>query len=452
MRYKPYPKYKIIENITKQVPDNWLEERLFDVAEIRTSNVDKKSVEGQDAVRLCNYVDVYYHNKITSDIDFMPSTASKKDIERFSLTEGDVVFTKDSEDPFDIGIPSLIVENIDGLVCGYHLSIVKPFGDIVSGEFLYYALESELSKFQFTLASNGVTRFGLTSQGTKNIRLCIPSLDEQSQIAKFLDYKTVQIDCLIEKKKALIKKLNEQRIAVVTHAVSKGLDPNVPMKDSGIDWLGEIPSHWGTRRLKLLAKEPLKYGANEAAELSDRELPRYIRITDVKEDGSLYDETFRSLPEEIAEQYLLEEGDILLARSGATVGKSFQYNKSWGKAAYAGYLIRFRTDSTLIDATFAYLFCKTTIYWANINSTLIQATIQNFSADKYANIIIPLPPIDLQRKIVKAIKVKLSKIDQMEQKTKNIITELTEYRISLITAAVTGKIDVRDVEIPVEAD
>ena len=116
-------------------------------------------------------------------------------------------------------------------------------------------------------------------------------------------------------------------------------------KDSGVAWLGEIPQHWEVKRLKFLLSEPLKYGANEAAELTDTDLPRYIRITDVNEDGSLRDDTFRSLPNDIAEPYLLNEGDILLARSGATVGKTFIYRNFWGMAAYAGYLIRARIDS-----------------------------------------------------------------------------------------------------------
>jgi type I restriction enzyme S subunit len=165
MPYPSYSKYKAADTPFDQIPIEWRQERLHDVSEIRTSSVDKKSVEGQSAVKLCNYVDVYYNNKITYQIDFMPSTASANDIERFALYAGDVVFTKDSEDPFDIGIPTLIAEDIDDLVCGYHLSIVKPNKALLLGEYAYYALKSELSKFQFTLAANGVTRFGLTYQG-----------------------------------------------------------------------------------------------------------------------------------------------------------------------------------------------------------------------------------------------------------------------------------------------
>ena len=281
-----------------------------------------------------------------------------------------------------------------------------------------------------------------------SLPILLPDLTEQQKIAAFLDWKTGQIDGLIAKKKQLIEKLKEKRIALITQAVTKGLNPNVPMRDSGIPWLGDVPKHWEVRRLKFAAIEPLQYGANESAECEDTNFPRYIRITDVKEDGSLHSDTFRSLLPEVAEPFLLADGDILLARSGATVGKSFQYSPDWGKAAYAGYLIRFRVDSSVLLPTLAYHFTKSQIYWANIDSTLIQSTIQNFSAEKYDSINIPIPPLEEQEDIVKAIFRKCVKIDSLTLVAQQVVDRLTEYRTALITAATTGKIDVRKVTIP----
>src|SRR5207249_695556 len=173
-----------------------------------------------------------------------------------------------------------------------------------------------------------------------------PSLREQRAIAAFLDRETARIDALVAKKERLIELLKEKRTALITRAVTKGVDPNVPMKDSGVEWLGEIPAHWEVMRLKFLLAAPLKYGANEAAELDDPDLPRYVRITDIDENGGLREETFKSLPGGVAEEYLLREGDVLFARSGATAGKTFLYRDSWGKCAYAGYLIRARLETT----------------------------------------------------------------------------------------------------------
>ncbi|MFM6039554.1 MAG: restriction endonuclease subunit S [Sphaerospermopsis kisseleviana] len=218
-------------------------------------------------------------------------------------------------------------------------------------------------------------------------------------------------------------------------------------KDSGVEWLGDIPEHWEVTRFKFLLSEPFKYGANEAAEINDPDLPRYIRITDVKDDGSLRDDTFRSLPENIAKDYLLEEGDILLARSGATVGKTFIYRKSWGKAAYAGYLIRGRVSGQN-NSDFIYKFLQSKFYWDWVNSIFIQATIQNISAEKYANLSISIPPLQEQQKIANYLDQKTAQIEEQKTKIKKAIDLLKEYRTALITNTVTGKIDVRKIPIP----
>lgn len=430
------------------LPSGWREERIHDVVELRTSSVDKKSEEGEEAVRLCNYVDVYKNDKITRDLDFMEATATEAQIDRFGLHVGDVLITKDSETPDDIGVPALVAETAPDLVCGYHLTILRPNEKEVAAGYLFYAVESRLSAYQFYLAANGVTRFGLTYQGTKNLRVALPSVPQQQQIAAFLDWKTRQIDALIARKEELLAKLKENRIAVITQAVTRGLNPAAPLHDSGIPWLGKVPEHWEVRRLKFTASERLQYGANESAEFDDPKDPRYIRITDIKEDGTLHDDTFRSLPPEVAKPYLLQDGDLLLARSGATVGKSFQYLQTWGEAAYAGYLIRFRADPTLLSARFAYYFLRSQFYWACINASLIQATIQNFSAEKYADINVPLPPLKEQEDIVDELEEQKSKTDKLEGATVKAIARLTEYRAALITAATTGKIDVRNVKIP----
>jgi type I restriction enzyme, S subunit len=211
-------------------------------------------------------------------------------------------------------------------------------------------------------------------------------------------------------------------------------------KDSGVEWLGEIPKHWSIKRFKFLLSEPFKYGANEPAEISDSTLPRYIRITDVQEDGNLREDTFRSLPEEIAKDYLLEEGDILLARSGATVGKTFIYRKSWGKAAYAGYLIRART-SRLNYSDFMYHFFQSSSYWDWVKSIFIQATIQNISAEKYANLFISIPPLSEQKTIARFLDYKTAQIDALIAKKETLLEKLKEKRAALISQAVTKGLD-----------
>src|SRR5258708_36626314 len=211
--------------------------------------------------------------------------------------------------------------------------------------------------------------------------------------------------------------------------------------DSGVEWLGEIPEQWEMRRLKHLVTEALKYGANEPAELDDINLPRYIRITDVDEMGSLRDDTFKSLPEEKARPYLLKEGDLLFARSGATVGKSFMYQDSWGRACYAVYLIRARLNAFVAVPKFISYFTASSIYWSWLASVFSQATIQNVNAEKYSNLIIAVPPLHEQRIIATFLDRETAKISTLITKKEQMVKLLQEKRTALISHAVTKGLD-----------
>ncbi|MER3403703.1 MAG: restriction endonuclease subunit S, partial [Armatimonadota bacterium] len=246
-----------------------------------------------------------------------------------------------------------------------------------------------------------------------------------------------------------IKLLEEYKQALIHQVVTGRIDvrtgqPYPAYKDSGVPWLGEIPAHWRAVRLKFLSTEPLAYGANESASEDDPSYPRFVRITDIHEDGSLRAETFRSLPPETAAPYVLEDGDILFARSGATVGKVFIYKSSWGAACFAGYLIRLRCNPRLVHAEFVYNYAQTEVYWGQVREGTIQATIQNFSAEKYGDLAIGVPPIEEQRAIVDYIARETAKIDAAIAADRRSIELLQEFRTRLIADVVTGKLDVRE--------
>ena len=146
------------------IPAHWETRRLWGIAEMRVSNVDKHTKEDEVPVRLCNYVDVYKNDRITQEISFMAATASTEEIERFRLHHEDVLITKDSETWDDIGVPALVTEPSDDLISGYHLAILRPKADIHGG-FLFWALQSKATAYQFYVEAKGVTRFGLTHSG-----------------------------------------------------------------------------------------------------------------------------------------------------------------------------------------------------------------------------------------------------------------------------------------------
>jgi type I restriction enzyme S subunit len=214
--------------------------------------------------------------------------------------------------------------------------------------------------------------------------------------------------------------------------------PRYPQyKDSGDASLGKIPSHWCTRRLKKVLAEPLMYGANEVADDTTPDNPRFIRITDIGADGELRDDTFRSLPAETARHYLLKDGDILLARSGATVGKSFIYRSSWGTCCFAGYLIKAAVDATIAHADFIYACFQADFYWRHILGEQIQATIQNVSAERYAQLVVPCPPLDEQIIITAFLAREAGKIDALIAEQEKLLTLLAEKRQATISHAVT---------------
>lgn len=207
------------------------------------------------------------------------------------------------------------------------------------------------------------------------------------------------------------------------------------------DFVRSIPLTWQAIRMRNLILLPLQYGANEIAELDDPELPRYLRITDINENGTLRQETFKSLPVDIALPYLLKHGDLLFARSGATVGKTILYDESWGRSAYAGYLIRARFNPKHILSKFVLYFCHSINYWDWLNSCFIQATIQNVSAEKYANLVISVPPLAEQRAIAAFLDRETGRIDRLIALKERQIELLQEKRAALISQAVTKGLD-----------
>lgn len=202
------------------IPEGWDVKRLKYLSNTRVSNVDKKS-EDDIAVRLCNYIDVYKNEFITENLDFMKATATTGQIDAFELKTGDVIITKDSETPDDIGVPAFVkLSKTDKLVCGYHLAIITPNTSILSGYYLFRLLQSKYYRSYFEVHSNGVTRFGLDTYSIFNADIILPPFSEQLKICEFLDKEIAKIDQIITQVVEQIEKLQEYRQALITNAVT----------------------------------------------------------------------------------------------------------------------------------------------------------------------------------------------------------------------------------------
>ena len=205
------------------VPEHWGVRRLRSAAQVRVSNVDKHTREGESPVRLCNYVDVYKNDRITPAMPFMRATASLDEMERFRLEGGDVLMTKDSESWDDIGVPALVTESADDLLSGYHLALLRPSCDTL-GAYLARALQSEAVACQFRTKANGVTRYGLTHVGIRSVRIPFPPLSEQAAIVEHLDKATVAIDAAVARARRQIELVQEYRARLVADVVTGKLD------------------------------------------------------------------------------------------------------------------------------------------------------------------------------------------------------------------------------------
>lgn len=227
----------------EDIPMHWEVRRLRNVAEMRVSNVDKHVKEGETPVRLCNYTDVYKNPVITANMPFMQATATAVEVDAFRLRVGDVIITKDSEEWQDIGVPALVAEAADDLICGYHLAILRPRASVASGRFLAYALQSRAATTQLSLAANGVTRYGLSHGAIKAISIAVPPPDEQAHICEHIDAATASLNAAIRRAQREIDLICEYRTRLVADVVTgkvdvRGLAPTEPIPeepDTGID-------------------------------------------------------------------------------------------------------------------------------------------------------------------------------------------------------------------------
>jgi restriction endonuclease S subunit len=313
---------------------------------------------------------------------------------------------------------------------------------------LYYFISQ---KHEILRAANSSTLAILNQAQTKDLFMIVPSINEQTQIAKYLDYKTGLIDDIIAKKEALITKLTEQRQAIINEAVTKGLNPDAPMKDSGIDWLGEIAEHWEVVKLKYLlnVKSGIKIGPFGSALKLDTLATEGIKIYgqgNVIKDN--FDLGFRYLTKEVFQarfmQYEIIDGDVLVTMMGTT-GKSKVFKKEYKKGILDSHLIRLRFNKDLIISDLFSILLDTSNYiLQQLNRNSKGSIMAGLNSTIIKNLVLILPPIEVQKELLREINKTEIFYSTLISTIDNQIKKLKEYRQSIISEAVTGKVDVRD--------
>lgn len=449
-RFKPYPAYKDSEvEWLGEIPAHWEVKRLKAMATVQLSNVDKKSVEGQEDVRLCNYTDVYYNERITADLEFMAATATPEQARRFALRAGDVLITKDSESWTDIAVPAVVAEDLQDVLCGYHLAHIR-MGNECDGAFLSRAFAAIGPRDQFQIAASGITRFGLGGDAIRTGLFAVPPYSEQRAIAAYLDRETARIDALVAKKERLIELLQEQRTALITRAVTKGLDPTFTMKDSGVEWMGEIPAHWEVKRVRHVVRR-IEQGWSPDCENREADGDEWgVVKAGCVNRGVFMESEHKALPATLAPipEFEIVEGDLLMSRASGSrdlVGSVAVVPKCRPRLLLCDKIFRLHTGPESVTPAFlAYALNSRIARW-QIEVALSGGSglANNIAQEVVKDLTLVQPALDEQRGIAAFLDRGTARVDALIAKVHSAIACLKELRTALIAAAVTGKIDVR---------
>lgn len=281
----------------------------------------------------------------------------------------------------------------------------------------------------------------------RDFRHPIPSLDEQRAIAAFLDIETARIDALIEKKRRQIELLHEKRAALISHAVTKGLEPHALMKDSGLDWLGQIPAHWTMKRLKFISS--LQTGLTLGKKYGDEEMVArpYLRVANVQ-DGYLDLETITEVevPTREARRYELEAGDVLMTEGGDfdKLGRGYVWEGQIPGCLHQNHIFAVRPDAHALNPHFLSAVLTSSHGKNYFTSTSQQTTnLASTNSTKLRSFPVPLPPVAEQAHICAELERHSEQISLLADRIGLSIDRLRKYRTAVISAAVTGKLDVR---------
>jgi type I restriction enzyme S subunit len=332
--------------------------------------------------------------------------------------------------------------------------IIAPFNGVSTSELICFQPTDSYNNLYFfylLLSSNFIHSVNALTYGTKmprvnpdqiaNFLLSVPPLPEQQKIAEFLDEETSKIDKLITKKERLIELLKEKRTALISHAVTKGLNPDVPMKDSGVEWLGEIPDHWEVKKLKNAAFLNLDT-LNE--DIQPDYLLNYIDIGNVTSDGSILETQefqFKQAPSRARRK--VKNGDTIIS-TVRTYLRAISLIKDPPENLIVSTGFAVLSPRVEIDSRFLFRFVQSSEFVEKVVAHSEGVGYPAINPSKLACLPIWLPLLHEQQKIAQFLDRETSKIDKLITKTRTSIDHLKEYRTALISAAVTGKIDVRE--------
>lgn len=412
------------------IPKNWKTTKLKYLSELKASSVDRNYSENKTTVSICHYPQAYHNEKINSTTSLSVGTCTDYEIENFSLEKGQIILTKDSESPNDIGVPSFIAENIKNAVCGYHLILISSNHNLINPEFLFRYLQSRQVRSYFAINSNGVTRFGLPKNTILNLLICVPPRDEQDKIVIKLNNSIKLVDNLIRKKKNIIDLLNEKRKSKVIELVTKGIR-NKDFVESNIDWIGLVPITWELKKLKYIFSIK-KVIANELGHEVLSVTQKGIKIKDIKSNKGQQSLNYSKYQK-------VDRGDFIMNHMDLISG-SIDISPYDGVTSpdYRVFTIR---DQDYDPRYFLHIFqfCYSNKIFFGLGQGVSQLGRWRMSAGQFNNFIVPCPSIKEQVLIADYLDKITKTTNEAVSKKLLVIEKLQEYRTSIISDTVTGR-------------
>lgn len=433
--YKPYPVYKDsgVEWLGR-VPEHWGIRSVKTLARLDGGAGFPDDEQGQSD----NPIPFFKVAELASGLRYTANTVTEETAKRLGakiFPPSTLVFAKVGAALLLnrrclLEMPACLDNNMMALLPGAYES-----------QWLYWVF----STLDMGLIANPGAVPSINQEQVGNIRLGVPTTAEQKSISQRLGRETARIDALIEKKTRFIELLREKRQALITHAVTKGLDPNAKMKDSGVEWLGEVPEHWRVMAIKHIVATPITDGPHETPEFLDEGVPFVSaeavssgRVDFAKIRGFISQNDH----ERYSQKYCPKRGDIFMIKSGATTGVTAivetddEFN-IWSPLA----VIRCGESA---DPYFVLNFMRSRSFQEAVALSWSYGTQQNIGMGVIGNLVVTVPPLDEQKCIALSVHAQCVRLDDLIDKTECSIALLKERRSALITAAVTGQIDLRE--------
>jgi type I restriction enzyme S subunit len=432
------------------VPKHWMIKRLGHVSKVIDPQPDHRApaLSQDEGFPYIGIRDVNPDGTINVDTARkIEEEAVLKQETSFRIDAGDIIFCKVGT----LGYPRHI-KPIGRIALSATLVLIK-CNQLVTTKYLRYVLDGQGTYTQIDLLSTGSTRSALGIEQIRKFTLCVPPLSEQYAIATFLDRETTRINALIAKKEQLIGLLQEKRAALISHTVTMGLDPTVPMKDSGVGWLGEIPAHWEMKRLKFVTSF-VTSGSRGWAQYYSDDGAIFIRIGNLSRTSialDLQDIQYVTPPDGAeGERTRVRQHDVLISIT-AYIGSVAVVSGYIGEAYVNQHIALSRPRQSVIASKWLGYCLLSKVGQGQFHLLLYGGTKDGLGLDDIKNLLVLVPPISEQQAIATYLDRETAKIDTLISRIRKGIEKLREYSTAIISAAVTGKIDVRgEIALPHE--